>query len=357
MRRITLQRLPGKRSGFTLIELLVVISVIGVLVALLLPAVQAAREAARRAQCTSNLKQIGIALSSYENAHRVYPPGRISTYLKGNGHCWGAFSQVLPQLEQGPLFDSLNFQMNPEPDAQSDSFATVNVTGTATVIASLLCPSDGGPALVLYAGSNYSLSAGSGFTVAKQPKPSTMPRPNGLFYEDSTIAVAMIRDGLTQTVAISETVRSSSGAPSNSSGLDIFASDPLSGYAVPSNSHPLTSDQDYLSICVEGKINGFRATRGVMWAYGDPGQTIYNHRRPPNDPNLDCRGGLPHQTNLSDPWKSMTLNVTSRSRHPGGVLSLFCDGRVQFVKNSVNRSTWQGLGTLDGAELISATEF
>src|SRR5262245_32290895 len=93
----------GRRRGFTLIELLVVISIIGVLVALLLPAVQAAREAARRAQCTNNLKQIGLALHNYAQIHNGLPPGYVSSYdtvfIKEYGPGWGWGSMILPQLE------------------------------------------------------------------------------------------------------------------------------------------------------------------------------------------------------------------------------------------------------------------
>src|SRR3954451_17135435 len=115
------RRRAFRPSGFTLIELLVVIAIIAVLIALLLPAVQAARGAARRIQCTNNLKQIGLALHNYESANGVFPPGRINTYVAGNGHCWSAYSQMLPFLEQGPIFDAMNFGMNPDPDYTSTS--------------------------------------------------------------------------------------------------------------------------------------------------------------------------------------------------------------------------------------------
>src|SRR4051794_38561286 len=153
--------------GFTLVELLVVIAIIGVLVALLLPAVQAAREAARRMSCSNNLKQIGLALHSYESAHSVFPPGRINTYVAGNGHCWGAYSQMLPFLEQKAVFDAMNFSMNPDPDYTTTN-AVVNQTAAVTVLSTFLCPSDGGPPMVQvgggqYAGHDYLLNVGSGY--------------------------------------------------------------------------------------------------------------------------------------------------------------------------------------------------
>src|SRR6187431_831654 len=150
----------SRRRAFTLIELLVVIAIIAVLIALLLPAVQSAREAARRAQCTNNLKQIGLALHNYESVNGTFPPGRINTYVAGNGHCWGAYAQMMPQLELQALFNAMNFGMNPDPDYTTTS-AAANSTSAITVVNSLICPSDGGPPAVLvggglYAGHNYS---------------------------------------------------------------------------------------------------------------------------------------------------------------------------------------------------------
>src|SRR3954449_2654698 len=142
---------PRYRLAFPLIDLLVVIAIIGVLIALLLPAVQAAREAARRIQCTNNLKQVGLALHNYESTNGVSPPGRINTYVAGNGHCWGAYSQMLPYVEQQAVFDAMNFSMNPDPDYTSTS-AVVNRTASVTTLAMFLCPSDGGQTLVQVGG-------------------------------------------------------------------------------------------------------------------------------------------------------------------------------------------------------------
>src|SRR5262245_178223 len=103
-----------RRGGFTLIELLVVIAIIGMLVALLLPAVQAAREAARRVECTNNLKQIGLAMHGYHDAVGSFPPGRLRSLNDGRGQCFSAFAYLLPYMEQRALYDATNFSLNPD---------------------------------------------------------------------------------------------------------------------------------------------------------------------------------------------------------------------------------------------------
>jgi len=351
-----------RRDAFTLIELLVVIAVIAVLVALLLPAVQAAREAARRIQCTNNLKQIGLALHNYESTNGVFPPGRINTYVAGDGHCWGAYSQILPALEQQAVFNAMNFSMNPDPDYTA-STAVVNRTAAVLVIGAFLCPSDGGPAMVqvgggLYSGHNYLLNVGSGYSVVQAP-PSPMTAPDGVFFENSAVRIAGVTDGTSQSVAVSESIRSSAGAPTGFSGTAVFARDPLGGFVITGdntagNGPPIKSDASYDSLCLTRSPPGFQPTRGIKWLYGAPGHSMYNHRRPPNDKRYDCRGGLPHSDKSAADWRNLSLNVTSRSRHPGGVNSLFCDGHVQFVKDSVNATAWQGLGSRNGGEVVSA---
>ncbi len=353
------------RSGFTLIELLVVIAIIAVLIALLLPAVQAAREAARRIQCVNNLRQIGLAFHNYESAASVFPPGRINTYVAGNGHCWGAYSQLMPQLELQNVFNAMNFSMNPDPDYTSTS-AAANMTAAVTVLNTLYCPSDPGPQMVqvgggMYAGHNYLLNVGSGYSVVRNP-PAPMTAPNGILFENSAVTLAVITDGSSNTVAIAETIRSSAGAPTGFSGPAVFAREPLGGFVITGNNSagngpPITSDADYQNRCLTNNPPGFQPTRGIKWLYGAPGHSMYNHRRPPNDKGYDCRGGLPHSDKSLADWQNLSLNITARSKHPGGANAVFCDGHVQFVKDSVAVNVWQALGSRNGGEVISADSF
>ena len=142
------------RRGFTLIELLVVIAIISVLIALLLPAVQSAREAARRLQCTNNLKQIGLALQNYEGTYGGYPPGFIvgiwppDPALPAAYYRWGVLAFLTPYLEQTNVFNSLNFSFPIySPTDPSTGFTPIfpaNTTAVATLVGLFLCPSDQG---------------------------------------------------------------------------------------------------------------------------------------------------------------------------------------------------------------------
>ncbi|MFM7318043.1 MAG: DUF1559 domain-containing protein [Isosphaeraceae bacterium] len=352
-------------NAFTLIELLVVISIIAILISLLLPAVQSSREAARRINCVNNLKQIGLGFHNYESSHGVFPPGRINTYLAGNGHCWNAYSQFLPFIEQSMLFASMNFSMNPDPDYSTAS-SVVNMTASVTQPSMLLCPSDPAPRPITVGGStwgvhNYLLNVGSGYSVVQNP-PLGMASPNGIFYENSAVTIASILDGTSMTIAVSETRRSILGAPAGFSSAAAFATDRLGGFVLTGdntsgNGPPIRDDADYQRLCLVAQPPGFQPTRGVKWAYGAPGHSMYNHRRPPNSAMVDCRGGLPHSDKSAADWQNLSLNITARSHHPGGVNSLFCDGSVRFIRNSVNESAWQALGSRQGRELISAETY
>ena len=98
-------------------------------------------------------------------------------------------------------------------------------------------------------------------------------------------------------------------------------------------------------------------TRGSKWFYGAPGHSMYNHRRRPNDPQYDCRGGLPH-SDKSDPfWNQLSLSVAARSKHSGGVNALMADGSSRFVKDSIALPTWRALASLGGGEVISSDSY
>jgi prepilin-type N-terminal cleavage/methylation domain-containing protein/prepilin-type processing-associated H-X9-DG protein len=354
-------RTQGIRRAFTLIELLVVIAIISVLIALLLPAVQSAREAARRAQCVNNLKQIGLALHNYISVTNVLPPGRINSHIAGLGNCWGVYAQLLPQLDQQVIFSAFNFNLPPDvDDSPSVTTALANSTGYSTFITSLLCPSDSDPVLVTVAGTanathNYNVNTGSAYPVVQFPAPPLTGTPNGPFFENSRMSPASITDGMSNTVAVTETVRSVPGAT--------YASNPLGVFLVTGDNAttgpPLNSDADYVSLCLSlpPTTTQDQDSRGVRWHYGAPGHTMYNHRRAPNDQQPDCRGGLPH-SNRSDPlWNWLSLNIAARSMHPGGVNSLLADGHVQFIKNSINVVIWQALGSRNGGEVISSDAY
>src|SRR5262245_61466867 len=181
------------RHGFTLIELLVVIAIIGVLLALLLPAVQAAREASRRASCTHNLKQIGLAMHGYHDAHGRLPMGYSFSpgYVRG-GFGWGAM--ILPGLEQSPLFDATNFSLPLWHDA--------NTTSGSTALKSYLCPSDNTSERRFlerdgfrYARTSYVAAFGPG-DMDVDPDDR-----RGLFSRNCGRTFAEVIDGLSQTLA------------------------------------------------------------------------------------------------------------------------------------------------------------
>ncbi|MFO1065859.1 MAG: DUF1559 domain-containing protein, partial [Pirellulales bacterium] len=106
---------------------------------------------------------------------------------------------------------------------------------------------------------------------------------------------------------------------------------------------------NYPTECVAG--SRLQLTRGNRLLYGAPGHTMYNHMRPPNDRGIDCRGGLPHSQRNLYWWSRLTHNVASHSKHPGGVLTLFCDGHTQFIAQSIDGPAWQALGTRAGSEV------
>jgi prepilin-type N-terminal cleavage/methylation domain-containing protein/prepilin-type processing-associated H-X9-DG protein len=315
------------RRGFTLIELLVVIAIIGVLIALLLPAVQSARESARRAQCTNNLKQLGIAMHSYHDQHQTLPPGRIRSRVEGLGLVYSAFAQILPQIEHQPLFDSINFDLN----ADRGIGLLENDTARRTRVATFLCPSDTTTDFDEPSQSpiNYQLNVGTRHPIRDN---------TGVFFENSRVRFADIRDGTSQTAMLSELNRAQ-GFRTN--------------WVVEIVDVPLVS---YAETCAPHHPGVPRA-RGNRWIYAAPNHTMYSHHRVPNDVLPDCRTGSPFGNQTNDVWDLLAIDGAARSFHPGGVNVLFADGSVRGVKDTVSIQIWQPLGTRKGGEIVSGDSY
>jgi prepilin-type N-terminal cleavage/methylation domain-containing protein/prepilin-type processing-associated H-X9-DG protein len=343
------------RHGFTLIELLVVIAIIAVLIALLLPAVQSAREAARRAQCTNNLKQIGLAIHNYEGAFKVYPFGKgiadtIATAAGFSYARWSAQSQLLQFIEQGVLYNSINFSLSPATPgmAGAGNFMPAyqqpeNMTACGVVqIATFLCPSDNPPNSTWPGGNNYLGNQQSWACDLSENYPSTIatdsPMPQGIFYYLSSTTVAKVTDGLSNTAYFSEKIRGQ-GTPNPKTDMLVF----VNQSSLNATYQACTS----LNIMTAPPLTSYQ---GASWVMGEMCCTLYNHVSTPN--TTSC-AGAPFPGNMAN----MAMQVPPSSNHPGGVNVLMGDGSVHFIKNTVNLQTWRALGTRNGGEVISSDSY
>jgi prepilin-type N-terminal cleavage/methylation domain-containing protein/prepilin-type processing-associated H-X9-DG protein len=321
--------MKSRRSGFTLIELLVVIAIIGVLVALLLPAVQSAREAARRAQCTNNLKQIGLALHNYVSSNNVFPIGR--GYNGFSGH-----SRLLFFMEQSGIYNAINFNVSALPSAGGYD---ANGTARAVVVNSFICPSDAADAVPSdLAGNNYRMCEGTSVVYGNIPTDPSgtnygMPAPNGMFGSNFVIGPHHVLDGLSNTAFFSEHIKGDYSQAIATERSDTFR--PGTYPATPDEAYQMCQAFDWTNLSFQGYSN-----IGAPWIYGYHSTTSYQNISAPN--TRSC---------MYPPSRIMT---TANSEHPGGVNVLFGDGSVKFVKNSINVQTWRAIGTRKGGEVVSA---
>jgi prepilin-type N-terminal cleavage/methylation domain-containing protein/prepilin-type processing-associated H-X9-DG protein len=345
-----------KPRGFTLIELLVVIAIIAVLIALLLPAVQSAREAARRAQCINNLKQIGIAIANYESSFKLYPPGKGLAYnpvavpgVAGYAR-WSAHSQLLMFIEQGNLYNSINFFLPPETPGMAGAVPFMpayedpqrqNMTASLTQVATFLCPSDAPPISTWPGGNNYVGNQQTWACDLSEGYPSTnAPNeiPRGIFYYTSSVTVASVTDGLSNTAYYSEKIRGT-GIPNPKTDILVF----VNQMSLATTFQACTQ----LNVLTAPPLT---SRWGMSWVMGEACCTTYNHVAPPNQ--TSCAGD-PFPGNMAN----MAMQVPPSSNHPGGVNVLMGDASARFIKNSVDTLTWQNLGTRNGGEVISADAY
>lgn len=357
------------RRGFTLIELLVVIAIIAVLIALLLPAVQNAREAARRSQCKNNLKQLGLALSNYESTHLMFP------MVDARGGSTSGFSpqaRLLPYVDQANLQGLLNFDL----PAFTGPFnaQTPNPQFASTFRQAMplfLCPSDPAPKQTtitvagtpyVFGANNYMLSTGSAQRVLNDFRWPT----DGLTYENSNVRFADITDGTSNTVAFSESVRSTgsdvslvagtlppfpyqktcNGSGGLSSGLNatqglLVTGSPWSPYA---DANMMVSSPDLKAVLPtmtswRGADTATLRARGAVWASATALCSLTNGYLPPNS-------RIPDFVTHWGGW------LGPRSWHQGGAHVVFADGAVKFMSDGVDVALSRALHSRGGSEPI-----
>jgi prepilin-type N-terminal cleavage/methylation domain-containing protein/prepilin-type processing-associated H-X9-DG protein len=328
---------PGRR-GFTLVELLVVIAIIGVLVAILIPAIQAARESARRSQCSNNLRQVGLATLSFHDVQNRFPSGYQSepggamgnAFETGDaGPGWTCLFQILPYLEGGTAAEKFNTKL---PSWHADNAAAAQL-----VIPTYLCPSvsdqtptyevrnEAGDRLAEFSRANYVANAGH-FAVWEKPLQNLTVEANGVFFRNSKLSIKNITDGTSNTVFMGEQT-------------------------------PIHSDSTWVGI-VPGAVTC--PTKMFPVAHCEPAATQINVHSGPDPSDEHEEGeevddGHDHSAPMAHPPNDPHGFVDEMyAEHPGGCNVLFGDGSVRFVSETIDPMIWAALSSRAGGEILDA---
>jgi prepilin-type N-terminal cleavage/methylation domain-containing protein/prepilin-type processing-associated H-X9-DG protein len=348
------------QKGFTLVELLVVIAIIGILIALLLPAVQAAREAARRSQCTNNLKQFALAVHNYHDVYKTFPRQSYISFLAGSGvnldpwRIWQGYSvhtMILPYIEQRAIYDRIDWRI-------WDGWYNQPAQLREAVIQTFLCPSDmkapqtgwlHGP------GCNYAVNSGPWLIWwdYSQMCPGTF-RPN----LETTIAEVI--DGTSNTIMASEVLKGDDNGAQYLPGepvRNVIPSwynhgDPNTYLAPTLRNQPVQPYIDNLNawgIQCQANIGDHLSNNGWNWMGANYTQTVFNTIVPPNWQYPTCIAeGPPGMASDRDGA------YPARSYHPGGCNHAMVDGSVRFISNTVDLPTYWALGSRAGRESVQA---
>ena len=331
----------NRNRGFTLVELLVVIAITGVLVGLLLPAVQAAREAARRTQCSNNLKQIGLALHNYHDVVKKFPRGAYQAQVScgsdtpnHDAHGNSALTMILPFIEQTALYNSWDF---------TRGYGCNGAKAFKAKISTFLCPSD----LLRQEDSlpsNYCLSTGPNVGWTFVPNEAV-----GIIHLRVSKSMASVTDGASNTILAAEIVRGDGMSGGTASSFTI--GDEIHEVWLPPGFHRIKPTvTDLLNLDRQARTSfGYsrqQGNAGVSWAAPHPLQSFFSTIAPPNPPYAN--------TTEFYFWGATDGAgcFPSRSRHTGGSMHVFCDGSVHFISNSADHDTYQNLGTIAGGEVI-----
>jgi len=329
----------ARRCGFTLIELLVVIAVIAVLIGLLLPAVQRIREAANRAKCCNNIKQLALAAHNYHDAKQVLPPASSPS---------PAFASLqvllLSYVEQEAVFQLFDMK-------SSVQTAAANYLGRVAQVPVYLCPSDPsageykdsgvsvppGVTAVAVGRSNYYGNAGThGWWFETNDASSKPPGRAGVFGFNAQVKLPLV-DGTSNTAMFAEIRRANPG----DNRFDVTVV-PVAQWGT---ANPVTNPNNVMRPAACDDSSDVRSETGLRYYLGSATAVLYTHTVRPNFPNRDCRDLLGTQFHLA-----------ARSAHPGGVNVALADGSVRFIADTIDMVTWQALGTRAGGEVFVLPE-
>lgn len=372
----------NRRKGFTLIELLVVIAIIAVLISLLLPAVQSAREAARRAQCVNNLKQMALAMHNYESTNSAFPMQTILIPAQTGGvgtwafeSSWSAFARSAPFMEQASFYAAINFNLTYSHGS--------NTTVANMPLSFLNCPSDPASKIddasmggTMYATTSYGVSNGDWYVHSTiwGATNSVGPMNRSMFGPNYSRSIAMITDGTSNTMMISEGLaghaqfRSCMSKGTSPSAGSVGTFTPTNVPAPGADSAAALAQLVGSCGTASGKVKAGGPIGHTRWCNGGVYYSGFTTAMTPNH-NVKAVSKAIGFTNggqlVRADWDNVDENdggptymsLAATSRHPGGVNVAFADGSVKFVKDSVDARTWRALGTIAGGEVISADAY